>query len=159
MEELHMPSKTMVCSHLFHQGNLHKCQLSRIVRESPALPHGWPKLPDKRKFGSVAHKKLQFSLRLFQNFKIIWLHFLAWCTLFVANKKRRKISCLKSLIDRSTFFPRSWSVGGGGEGIESPNQKKFFGVGRIGKSGRGGGGTGPEKVSRFEISRDWHLWI
>ena len=47
-----------------------------------------------------------------------WLHFLAWCTLFVANKKRRKISCLKSLIDRSTFFPRSRSVGGGrgGEG-------------------------------------------
>ena len=89
-----------------------------------------------------------------------WLHFLAWCTLFVANKKRRKISCLKSLIDRSTFFPRSWSVGGGGEGIESPNQKKFFGVGRIGKSGRGEGGVlVRKKVSRFEISRDWHLWI
>ena len=89
-----------------------------------------------------------------------WLHFLAWCTLFVANKKRRKISCLKSLIDRSTFFPRSWSVGGGGEGIESPNQKKIFRGGshwQI-RSG-GGGGTGPEKVSRFEISRDWHLWI
>ena len=31
-------------------------------------------------------------------------------------------------------------MGGGGEGIESPNQKKFFGVGLIGKSGRGEGG-------------------
>ena len=55
---------------------------------------------------------------------------------------------------------------GGEEEIGSPNQKKFFGVGRIGKSGWvGGGGGGREggrvlvwkKVSRFEISRDWHL--
>ena len=42
---------------------------------------------------------------------------------------------------------------GGEEEIGSPNQKKFFGVGRIGKSGwvggggreGGGGGTGLEK--------------
>ena len=141
---------------------------------SGSLPHGWPKLPDKRKFGSVALKKLQFSLHLFQNFKIIWLlclyygfwlHFLAWCTLFVANKKRRKISCLKSLIDRSTFFPRNWSVGGRGEEeIGSPNQKKIFWGGshwQIRLGGGGGGGRVPvwKNVSRFEISRDWHLWI
>ena len=58
-----------------------------------------------------------------------WLHFLAWCTLFVANKKRRKISCLKSLIERSTFFPRNWLVGGrgGGGDRESESEKIFWG--------------------------------
>ena len=94
-----------------------------------------------------------------------WLHFLAWCTLFVANKKRRKISCLKSLRERSTFFfslEIDWWGAGGEEEIGSLNQKKFFGVGRIGKSGwvggRGGYWSG-KKVSRFEISIDRHLWI
>ena len=133
--------------------------LSRTGDQNSRIKGSLDQLPTKNyNLVSVCSKISKSSgfLCLYYGF---WLHFLAWCTLFVANKKRRKISCLKSLIDRSTFFPRSWSVGGGGEGIESPNQKKFFGVGRIGKSGRGGGGTGPEKVSRFEISRDWHLWI
>ena len=64
---------------------------------SGSLPHGWPKLPDKRKFGSVAHKKLQFSLHLFQNFKIIWLlmlvlRFLASfsCVMHVVCCKQKK---------------------------------------------------------------------
>ena len=64
---------------------------------SGSLPHGWPKLPDKRKFGSVAHKKLQFSLHLFQNFKIIWLlmlvlRFLASfsCMMHVVCYKQKK---------------------------------------------------------------------
>ena len=65
---------------------------------SGSLPHGWPKLPDKRKFGSVALKKLQFSLHLFQNFKIIWLlmlvlQFLAsfsWVMHVVRCKQKKK---------------------------------------------------------------------
>ena len=62
--------------------------------------------------------------------------------LFVANKKRRKISCLKSLIDPCFSLEIDRWGAGGEEEIGSPNQKKFFGVGRIGKSGWVGGGGG-----------------
>ena len=48
--------------------------VSQTQSQSPALL--WPKLPDKRKFGSVAHQKLRFKLHVFQNSKIIWLHML-----------------------------------------------------------------------------------
>ena len=43
--------------------------------QSPTLPYGWPELPDKRKFGSVAHKKLRFKLHMFQNSKLLVLVF------------------------------------------------------------------------------------
>ena len=56
------------------------CQLSRIIRESPVyrvnLPFsrtGDQNLAVKKKFGSVAHKKLRFKLHMSQNSKIIWL--------------------------------------------------------------------------------------
>ena len=139
--------------------------VSRIQRESPALPYGWPKLPDKRKFGSVAHEKLKFKLHIFQNYKIIWLLMLvsrllaSFCCvmrvvgckqeeesspLFLLNKRPDWMS-FKSLTDWSTFFPRNYSGRGGRVG--SPNQKKKF-------SGRGlhwriwsGGGCWSEKKS------------
>ena len=64
---------------------------------SVSLPHRWPKLPNKRKFGPVALKKLLFSLHLFQNFKIIWLlmlvlRFLASfsCVMHVVCYKQKK---------------------------------------------------------------------
>ena len=78
--------------------------VSLIQSQSPALPYGWPKLPDQRKFGSVARKKLRFKLHMFQNSKKssgflclyygFWLLFLAWCTLFIANKKKKVSSLL-----------------------------------------------------------------
>ena len=53
---------------------------------------------------------------------------------------------LKSLIDR--VFPRNCSVGGGGGG----------GRDRIGELGRGECWS-EKKISRFEISRGWHLCV
>ena len=159
--------------------------VSRIQRESPALPYGWPKLPDKRKFGSVAHEKLKFKLHIFQNYKIIWLLMLvsrllaSFCCvmcvvgckqeeesspLFLLYKRESDWMSFKSLTDWSTFFPRNYSGRGGGVG--SPNQKKRF-------SGRGlhwriwsgeGGGADPKKnlqiwdLSRFASLRSFPLF-
>ena len=77
--------------------------VSLIQSQSPALPYGWPKFPDQR-IGSVARKKLRFKLHMFQNSKKssgflclyygFWLLFLAWCTLFIANKKKKVSSLL-----------------------------------------------------------------
>ena len=138
---------------------------------SVSLPHRWTKLPDKRKFGSVALKKLQLSLHLFQNFKIIWilmlvLRFLASfsCMMHVVCcKQKKKKNFLFEVPDRSTFFPRNWSVGGrgGGGDRESESEKIFWGGShwQIRLGGGGGRVLVWKKVSRFEISRDWHLWI
>ena len=94
----------------------------------PLLPYGWPKLLDKRKFGSVAHKKLRFQLHMFQNSKItgflylyfsFWLHFLAKCMLFIANNYISEslivwvFNKLKSLTDRHVFPMKLLSEGGG----------------------------------------------
>ena len=49
--------------------------VTQIWSQSPTLPYGWPELLDKRKFGSVAHKKLRFKLRMFQNSKLLVLLF------------------------------------------------------------------------------------
>ena len=87
--------------------------LSRTGDQNSRIRGSLDQLPTKNyNLVSVCSKISKSSgfLCLYYGF---WLHFLAWYTLFVANKKRSKISCLKSLIDRSTFFPRSWSVGGG----------------------------------------------
>ena len=50
-------------------------RVTQIWSQSPTLPYGWPELPDKRKFGSVAHKKLRFKLHVFQNSKLLVLVF------------------------------------------------------------------------------------
>ena len=134
--------------------------VSRIQSESPTLPYGWPKLPDKRKFGSVAHEKLKFQLHIFQNYKIIWLLMLvsrlltSFCCvmrvvggkqeeegspLFLLYKRDSDWMSFKSLTDWSTFFPRNYSGRGGGVG--SPNQKKFSGRGLHWRIWSEGGGV------------------
>ena len=152
--------------------------VSRIQRESPALPYGWPKLPDKRKFGSVAHEKLKFKLHIFQNYKIIWLLMLvsrllaSFCCvmrvvgckqeeesspLFLLYKRESDWMSFKSLTDWSTFFPRNYSGRGGWE--VQIKKRDFRGGGCIGEFGRGRGGVLiRKKISRFEISRGLHLW-
>ena len=96
--------------------------VTQIWSQSPTLPYGWPELPDKRKFGSVAHKKLRFKLHMFQNSKLLVLvfqflaSFLAKCMLFIANNYISEsligwvFNKLKSLTDRPTFFPWNCSV-------------------------------------------------
>ena len=62
---------------------------------------------------------------------------------------------MKSLIDPCFSLEIDRWGAGGEEEIGSPNQKKFFGVGRIGKSGwvgGGGKGTGLEKSLKI-----WNL--
>ena len=142
--------------------------VSRIQRESPALPYGWPKLPDKRKFGSVAHEKLKFKLHIFQNYKIIWLLMLvsrllaSFCCvmrvvgckqeeesspLFLLYKRESDWMSFKSLTDWSTFFPRNYSGRGGGG--KSKSKKEIFGEGvaLANLVGGGGGGCWSEKKS------------
>ena len=105
--------------------------LSRTGDQNSRIRGSLDQLPTKNyNLVSVCSKISKSSgfLCLYYGF---WLHFLAWCTLFVANKKRRKISCLKSLIDRSTFFPRSWSVGGGGGGTGPEKSLKIWDLQRL----------------------------
>ena len=121
-------------------------------------PYGWPKLPHKGKFGSVAHKNLRFKLHMFQNSKItrrlmLVLRFLASfsCVMRVVRCKQKGESffffysyiiesligwvfnLLKSLTDRSRFFLRNCSVGG----VGGPNKKESFRGDRFGEFGRG----------------------
>ena len=83
--------------------------ISWIQSQSPALLYKWPKLPDKRKLTLVAHQKTKIKapyvpkhpkssgfLCLYYG---LWLHFLVWCTLFVANRKE-KVSSLLLLYKR-----------------------------------------------------------
>ena len=159
--------------------------MSRIQRESPALPYGWPKLPDKRKFGSVAHEKLKFKLHIFQNYKIIWLLMLvsrllaSFCCvmcvvgckqeeesspLFLLYKRESDWMSFKSLTDWSTFFPRNYSGRGGGG--KSKSKKEIFGEGvaLANLVGGGGGGADPKKnlqiwdLSRFASLRSFPLF-
>ena len=159
--------------------------MSRIQRESPALPYGWPKLPDKRKFGSVAHEKLKFKLHIFQNYKIIWLLMLvsrllaSFCCvmrvvgckqeeesspLFLLYKRESDWMSFKSLTDWSTFFPRNYSGRGGGGG-KSKSKKEIFGEGvALANLVGGGGGADPKKnleiwdLSRFASLRSFPLF-
>ena len=134
-------------------------EVSRIQSQSPALRCGWPKLLDKRKFWSVAHKKLRFKLHMFQNSKIIWLLMLVlWflasfsCVMHVVvNKKKRVFLCYpylsKSLIGWVLNQLKSQTARwGGGRWVGGPNQKRNFPGGScIGKFGRVGQGAGPKK--------------
>ena len=76
--------------------------VSLIQSQSLALPYGWPKLPDQRKFGSVARKKLRFKLHMFQNSKIIRLLMLV--LRFLASLSFKK--------EESFFFVNSIKGGG-----------------------------------------------
>ena len=119
--------------------------LSRTSDQDSRIEGSLDQLPTKNyNLVSICSKISKSSgfLCLYYSF---WLHFLAWCTLFVANKKRRKISCLKSLIDRSTFFPRNWSVGRGGGGDRESESEKIFRGGSHWQIRLGGGGNGSEK--------------
>ena len=128
--------------------------VSWIQDQSPALLYGWPKLPLKRKFGSVARKKIRFKLHMFQNSKIpklsglclyysFWLHFPVWMHIICCKQKEESFffvtpikmrvsgwvfNQLKSLTDRLTFFPQNCLWGGGEGGSKS---KKNFRVGRV----------------------------
>ena len=65
---------------------------------------------------------------------------------------------LKSLTDRSRFFHK---IGVGGEGYGGPNQMRnsLGGGGRCHIMENSVGGVLVRKeISRFEISRGWHLW-
>ena len=136
--------------------------VSRIQSQSPALPYGWPKLPDKRKFESVVRKKkkLRFKLHMFQSSKIIWLlmpvlRFLASFSSVMHVVRYRQINPRFS----REISPRWWCWWGG---RGSKLQKRISG-GR-GNSPwwiRSGGGVcwSEIKTSRFEISRGWHLCI
>ena len=131
----------------------HICQLSRIQSQSPALPYGWPKLPDKRKFGSVAHKKLRFKLHIFQNkfrnhlasyacITVSRFIFLCHARCSLQTKERDFLlrysyiiesligwvfNHLKSLTERDPRFSReiSWWDGGGGV-VGSKNKLGIF---------------------------------
>ena len=121
---------------------------------------------------------------MFQNSKIISLsnlafsacimvsgfNFLAWCALFVANKNKR-VSSLLLLYKRvwldeystnwgpweiDPHFSREIAHGGGGE-LGGPNKKNKFPGERSHRRTRSEGGLVRKKISRFEISRGWHL--
>ena len=119
-------------------------RVTQIRSQSPTLPYGWPELPDKRKFGSVAHKKLRFKLHMFQNSKLLVLvfQFLASfsCKMHVVHCKQLYKSLigwvfnkLKSLTDRSTFSPWNCSV----RGVQIKKKKFSRGVASTNSVGRG----------------------
>ena len=120
--------------------------VSQLQSQSPALAYRWPKLPDKRKFESVAHKKLRFKLHMFPNSSyacitvsgFIFLHDTC-CSL--QTKRRESFLCqsdiseslirwvfnlFNSLTDRSMFFSQHFSGGGGGGRVGDANKKEIF---------------------------------
>ena len=147
------PLRAKVGNDTFIPTLLNYMGVSWIQDQSPALLYGWPKLSLKRKFGSVARKKLRFKLNMFQNSKIIWLmlvlQFLASFSCVNAHyllqtKRREFLLCysykneslwmsiqpiLKSLTDRLMFFPQNCLWGGGEGGRGGPNQKRTLGWG------------------------------
>ena len=101
-------------------------KVSWIQSQSLALLYRWPKFLDKRKFGSVAHKKLSsIYSKISQSSGLLCLYFVSGfiflcdaCCSF-QTERRKFLVCysyigeslirwvfnqLKSLTDRSTFF-------------------------------------------------------
>ena len=144
-------------------------EVSWIQSQSLALLYRRPKFLDKRKFGSVAHKKLSsIYSKISKSSGFLCLYFVSGfiflcdaCCSF-QTKRRKFLVCysytgeslirwvfnqLKSLTDRSTFFYCKITWRGGVGGL---NQKRHFGGGRaLTNSVGGGGGAGLKKISRF----------
>ena len=133
-------------------------KVSWIQSQSLALLYRWPKFLDKRKFGSVAHKKLSsICSKISQSSGLLCLYFVSGfiflcdaCCSF-QTERRKFLVCysyigeslirwvfnqLKSLTDRSTFFLQNYLEGGGSRGSKS--KETFSGGGRIDEFGRGG---------------------
>ena len=132
-------------------------KVSWIQSQSLALLYRWPKFLDKRKFGSVAHKKLSsICSKISKSSGFLCLYFVSGfiflcdaCCSF-QTERRKFLVCysyigeslirwvfnqLKSLTDRSTFFLQNYLEGGGVGGL---NQKRHFRGGRIDEFGREG---------------------
>ena len=109
-------------------------KVSWIQSQSLALLYRWPKFLDKRKFGSVAHKKLSsICSKISKSSGFLCLYFVSGfiflcdaCCSF-QTKRRKFLVCysyigeslirwvfnkLKSLTDRSTFFLQNYLEGG-----------------------------------------------
>ena len=141
-------------------------KVSWIQSQSLALLYRWPKFLDKRKFGSVAHKKLSsICSKISKSSGFLCLYFVSGfiflcdaCCSF-QTKRRKFLVCysyikeslirwvfnqLKSLTDRSTFFLQNYLEGGGVGGL---NQETFSGGGAALTNSIGGGGGWSEKKS------------
>ena len=133
-------------------------KVSWIQSQSLALLYRLPKFLDKRKFGSVAHKKLSsICSKISQSSGLLCLYFVSGfiflcdaCCSF-QTERRKFLVCysyigeslirwvfnqLKSLTDRSTFFLQNYLEGGGSRGSKS--KETFSGGGRIDEFGREG---------------------
>ena len=109
-------------------------KVSWIQSQSLALLYRWPKFLDKRKFGSVAHKKLSsICSKISKSSGFLCFYFVSGfiflcdaCCSF-QTKRRKFLVCysyigeslirwvfnkLKSLTDRSTFFLQNYLEGG-----------------------------------------------
>ena len=109
-------------------------EVSWIQSQSLALLYRWPKFLDKRKFGSVAHKKLSsICSKISKSSGFLCFYFVSGfiflcdaCCSF-QTKRRKFLVCysyigeslirwvfnkLKSLTDRSTFFLQNYLEGG-----------------------------------------------
>ena len=146
-------------------------KVSWIQSQSLALLYRWPKFLDKRKFGSVAHKKLSsICSKISKSSGFLCLYFVSGfiflcdaCCSF-QTKRRKFLVCysyigeslirwvfnqLKSLTDRSTFFLQNYLEGRGSRGSKS---KETFSGGAALTNSIGGGVLVWKKISRFEIS-------
>ena len=112
--------------------------VSQLQSQSPTLAYRWPKLPNKRKFGSVAHKKLRFKLHMFPNSKIIWLLMLV--LQFLAS-----FSCMIHVV-RCKQKEEKITQGGGGGRVGDANKKEIF-WGGVSSANAVAGGAGLKKRS------------
>ena len=142
-------------------------KVSWIQSQSLALLYRWPKFLDKRKFGSVAHKKLSsICSKISKSSGFLCFYFVSGfiflcdaCCSFQTKRRKFLVCCsyigeslitwlfnqLKSLTDRSTFFCKiTWR--GGSRGSKS---KETFSGGGLHWRIRSGGGAGLKKISRF----------
>ena len=147
-------------------------KVSWIQSQSLALLYRWPKFLDKRKFGSVAHKKLSsICSKISKSSGFLCLYFVSGfiflcdaCCSFQTKRRKFLVCCsyigeslitwlfnqLKSLTDRSTFFCKiTWRGGSRG----SKSKETFSGGAALTNSV--GGGAGLKKNLQIW---DLHLW-
>ena len=144
-------------------------EVSQIQSQSLAPLYRRPIFLDKRKFGSVAHKKLSsIYSKISKSSDFLCLYFVSGfiflcdaCCSF-QTKRRKFLVCssyigeklirwvfnkLKSLTDRSTFFLQNYLEGGGSRGSKS--KETFSGGAALTNSVGGGGVLVWKKISRF----------